>query len=96
MAHHILQNPQQKEKRRTPAWTDRILHRSPAGAVKQTHYSSANLLVSDHKPVSSKLTLTVKALHIQQFCDTSQCPSSQPDNVKPILRKLHIVVTYDL
>ncbi|DBA87288.1 hypothetical protein WJX77_005794 [Trebouxia sp. C0004] len=54
------QNPPQKEKKRTPAWTDRVLYKSPTGAAKQTHYSSANLLVSDHKPVSSKLTLAVR------------------------------------
>lgn len=50
----------QKEKKRTPAWTDRVLFKSPAGAAKQTQYSSANLQVSDHKPVFSKLTLTVR------------------------------------
>ncbi|KAL0027397.1 hypothetical protein WJX79_008379 [Trebouxia sp. C0005] len=50
----------QKEKKRTPAWTDRVLYKSPSGAAKQKHYSSANLLVSDHKPVSSMLTLTVR------------------------------------
>ena len=55
----FLQGQPPKEKKRTPAWTDRILYKSPAGLAKQTYYSSANLLVSDHKPVSSRLTLTV-------------------------------------
>ncbi|KAL3153090.1 Heat shock 70 kDa protein A [Trebouxia sp. C0009 RCD-2024] len=53
------QNAPPKEKKRTPAWTDRILYKSPAGSAKQTRYSSANLLISDHKPVSSTLSLTV-------------------------------------
>ena len=54
-----LQGQLPKEKKRTPAWTDRILYKSPAGLAKQTYYSSANLLVSDHKPVSCRLSLTV-------------------------------------
>lgn len=48
-----------KEKRRTPAWTDRVLFRGGARPVKQLTYTSANLLVSDHKPVCSNLRLQV-------------------------------------
>ena len=49
----------QKEKRRTPAWTDRVLFRGGARPVQQLTYTSANLLVSDHKPVCSNLRLQV-------------------------------------
>ena len=53
----------QKEKRRTPAWTDRVLFRGGARPVKQLTYTSANLLVSDHKPVCSNLRLQVGLWH---------------------------------
>ncbi|KAJ5732828.1 hypothetical protein N7493_004309 [Penicillium malachiteum] len=37
------------EKARIPAWCDRILWKGPN--LRQTHYNSAKLLVSDHQPV---------------------------------------------
>jgi hypothetical protein len=39
------------EKRRTPAWCDRVLFR--ADNIKQFNYKYAPLLTSDHKPVSA-------------------------------------------
>lgn len=64
---HRLQAAQ-KEKKRTPAWTDRILFKSPVDAARQHHYSSASLPVSDHKPVTASLTLTVCAVTRSSAC----------------------------
>lgn len=49
----------EKEKRRTPAWTDRILWRSREPGVKLLSYGSAPLYASDHRPVSALFTLQV-------------------------------------
>ena len=63
----------QKEKRRTPAWTDRVLFRGGVRPVKQLTYTSANLLVSDHKPVCSNLRLQVGQLHCSLTDPASDC-----------------------
>lgn len=49
----------EKEKRRTPAWTDRILWRGPAG-LQQAHYGSIDMLISDHKPVAAVFDLRAR------------------------------------
>ena len=63
----------QKEKRRTPAWTDRVLYRGGARPVKQLTYTSANLLVSDHKPVCSNLRLQVGQSHCSLTDPATDC-----------------------
>ena len=47
----------EKEKRRTPAWTDRILWRAKAGFSQQS-YDAPHLLLSDHRPVSATFQLS--------------------------------------
>ncbi|KAJ7533169.1 hypothetical protein O6H91_13G035900 [Diphasiastrum complanatum] len=51
-------------KRRMPAWCDRILWRTlPGHSVKLTSYvSTPTMLTSDHKPVAATFTITVHAL----------------------------------
>lgn len=53
-----LQNAD-KEKRRTPAWTDRILWR-PAEGLTQHRYATAPLTLSDHRPVHASFHLRAK------------------------------------
>ncbi|KAG6840960.1 hypothetical protein C0991_003020 [Blastosporella zonata] len=51
------------EKRRSPAWCDRILWRSRVESrVSQLHYRRYEVDVSDHRPISSAFTITVKSL----------------------------------
>jgi hypothetical protein len=51
------------EKRRTPAWCDRILYRArDPERVKQTSYRRYEADVSDHRPVSAAFEVTVKAV----------------------------------
>ena len=49
------------EKRRAPAWCDRILYRG-AGKIKQTDYSRHELRASDHRPVSGRFQMRIKAI----------------------------------
>ena len=49
------------EKRRRPAWCDRILWRSRATSrVRQLHYRRYEVNVSDHRPISAAFTITIK------------------------------------
>lgn len=47
-----------QQKKRTPAWTDRVLWRSDA--AKQLSYGSAELTASDHMPVAATFSLPVR------------------------------------
>jgi len=49
------------EKRRSPAWCDRVLHRG-GGRIRQIDYRRHEVRVSDHRPVSARLIYTVKAV----------------------------------
>ncbi|KAI0791003.1 DNase I-like protein [Abortiporus biennis] len=52
------------EKRRIPAWCDRILWRSlTPSRVNQLHYQRYETNISDHRPISAAFAVTVKSLH---------------------------------
>ncbi|KAJ0959382.1 putative inositol-polyphosphate 5-phosphatase [Helianthus annuus] len=48
---YVGENPKEGEKRRTPAWCDRILWMGKG--IKQLCYNQADIRMSDHRPVSS-------------------------------------------
>lgn len=51
------------EKRRAPAWCDRILWRSrEVSRVMQTGYRRYEANVSDHRPISASFSLTIKTI----------------------------------
>ncbi|OJA14449.1 hypothetical protein AZE42_07616, partial [Rhizopogon vesiculosus] len=51
------------EKKRVPAWCDRVLWRSrDPERVKQLHYQRYEANVSDHRPVSAGFAMTVKSV----------------------------------
>ncbi|KAG1734407.1 Endonuclease/exonuclease/phosphatase [Suillus paluster] len=51
------------EKKRVPAWCDRVLWRSrDPERVKQLHYKRYEANVSDHRPVSAAFEMTVKSV----------------------------------
>ncbi|GAP87571.1 putative endonuclease Exonuclease phosphatase [Rosellinia necatrix] len=49
------------EKKRSPAWCDRLLHRG-AGRIQQLDYRRHEVRVSDHRPVTGRFKYTIKAI----------------------------------
>ena len=51
------------EKRRSPAWCDRVLWRTPQPQQVQTlHYQRYETMVSDHRPISAAFDVQVKTI----------------------------------
>lgn len=58
------------EKRRTPAWCDRILYRGPR--VKQEHYRRYEVNVSDHRPISGAFKIVIKTISTDRQMDAKE------------------------
>ena len=85
---HITFNPTYKydvgtdtydtsEKKRAPAWCDRVLYRdgSQRGKIRQNDYRRHEVRVSDHRPVSASFDMQIKAIdpaRRQQVWESSQ------------------------
>lgn len=52
----------EREKLRTPAWTDRVLWRPHAGMSQLAYGACAGLTLSDHRPVAATFLLRARAL----------------------------------
>ncbi|KAH9705228.1 Type I inositol polyphosphate 5-phosphatase 2 [Citrus sinensis] len=57
---YVGENPKEGEKKRSPAWCDRILWLGKG--IKQLAYTRAEILLSDHRPVSSTFLVQVEVL----------------------------------
>ncbi|KAK3370198.1 Endonuclease/exonuclease/phosphatase [Podospora didyma] len=51
------------EKKRSPAWCDRLLYRARRGRIEQLDYRRHEVRVSDHRPVSGRFRFTVKRIN---------------------------------
>ncbi|KAI1313150.1 Endonuclease/exonuclease/phosphatase [Xylaria venustula] len=49
------------EKKRSPAWCDRLLHRG-SGRIQQLDYRRHEVKVSDHRPVTGRFKFTIKTI----------------------------------
>ncbi|RYP11773.1 hypothetical protein DL765_007615 [Monosporascus sp. GIB2] len=49
------------EKKRSPAWCDRLLHRG-GGRIQQLDYRRHEVRVSDHRPVTGRFKFTIKSV----------------------------------
>lgn len=58
-------NYDSSEKKRAPAWCDRLLYRG-VGRVKQMEYRRHEVRVSDHRPVSGLFKMRVKTISSQE------------------------------
>ncbi|KAL9129500.1 MAG: hypothetical protein Q9217_002060 [Psora testacea] len=56
------------EKRRAPAWCDRILYRG-VGRIKQLNYRRHELRVSDHRPVSGTFKMRIKSISADKHAE---------------------------
>lgn len=57
---YVGENPKEGEKRRSPAWCDRILWSGKG--IKQQFYRRAEIKMSDHRPVSSMFVVEIEAV----------------------------------
>jgi endonuclease/exonuclease/phosphatase family metal-dependent hydrolase len=62
-------NYDSSEKRRSPAWCDRILYRG-RGRIEQLDYKRHEVRVSDHRPVSARFKLTIKKISPKRRAQT--------------------------
>ncbi|KAH9624984.1 hypothetical protein KSS87_012325 [Heliosperma pusillum] len=62
---YVGENPKEGEKRRSPAWCDRILW-SGIG-IKQHFYRRSEIKLSDHRPVSSSFSIEVEVLDTRKL-----------------------------
>ncbi|KAL5551215.1 hypothetical protein UlMin_001391 [Ulmus minor] len=58
---YVGENPKEGEKKRSPAWCDRILYLGKG--IKQHSYKRAEMRLSDHRPVSSVFTVEVEVFN---------------------------------
>jgi len=62
---YVGENPKEGEKRRSPAWCDRILWMGKG--IKQLSYRSAEIGLSDHRPVSSVFEVEVEVFNCRKL-----------------------------
>ncbi|WPH03772.1 Hypothetical protein R9X50_00665500 [Acrodontium crateriforme] len=78
------------EKRRAPAWCDRILYRGLKN-VKMEEYRRWELRVSDHRPVSGRLRLRVKTVDEHRRVTTwDKCQRELDASRKRIAKAVHL------
>ncbi|KAF1807664.1 Endonuclease/exonuclease/phosphatase [Mucor lusitanicus] len=86
------------EKKRIPAWCDRILHRGPA-SMSNIYYRRHEVKASDHRPISAGFTIHAKTVCQDRLDQVkSQLKLDWQHTVEELVQsnKIHHVVCYDL
>ncbi|KAF1993545.1 DNase I-like protein [Amniculicola lignicola CBS 123094] len=75
-------NYDSSEKRRSPAWCDRLLYRG-LGRIKQTEYRRHDQVrVSDHRPVSGRFKIRVKTISAKRMVVAKEVCEDEFEGVK--------------
>ncbi|KAH6648919.1 Endonuclease/exonuclease/phosphatase [Truncatella angustata] len=90
-------NYDSSEKKRSPAWCDRLLHRGD-GRIQQLDYRRHEVRVSDHRPVSGRFKFTIKTVSPKKRAMTwADCQARFEDlkekeaNEEKLLYLMHII-----
>ncbi|KAI1371548.1 DNase I-like protein [Hypoxylon crocopeplum] len=93
-------NYDSSEKKRSPAWCDRLLHRG-FGRIQQLEYRRHEVRVSDHRPVSGQFRFTVKSISPKKrtlaWADCQQRFENlrEKEANEEMLQYLTVVIGYD-
>lgn len=83
------------EKRRSPAWCDRILYRGD-GQIKQLDYQRHELRVSDHRPVTGLFVMRIKTVSPEKSAQTrSRCEARFQTMKKQLATDVKYVIGYE-
>ena len=87
------------EKKRAPAWCDRILYRG-TGRVKQVAYRRHEVRVSDHRPVSGLFKIRIKTIDQKHRAKVKkECERLFDDMTKKLMQKMaqrYLMSEYDM
>ena len=82
------------EKRRSPAWCDRVLYRG-MGRIKQIEYRRHEVRASDHRPVSGTFKIRVKSINAEkQIAARKKCQVRFADVKRRLASEARSVPTY--
>ena len=74
-------NYDSSEKKRSPAWCDRLLYRG-IGRIKQLDYQRHEVRVSDHRPVSGRFKIRIKTISPKRRISVQQDSEERFESVK--------------
>jgi len=74
-------NYDSSEKKRSPAWCDRLLYRG-IGRIKQLDYQRHEVRVSDHRPVSGRFRIRIKTISPKRRILVQQQSEERFESVK--------------
>lgn len=77
-------NYDSSDKKRAPAWCDRLLYRGP-GRIKQVEYRRHEVRASDHRPVSGMFKIRLKTIDAKKGAQVKEACLQEFEAIKKIL-----------